>query len=123
MVCRTTTCSLSFQIPIILLALIPMNIFLILTTIKSNFPAHIFITRDNYKIKEIFWEIFWGLCLLINLFIFVGTILDRDHITIPINLFFTYLLLTLRAGQINGKANKENASRQQPVCCNAGATE
>lgn len=95
--------SLMETIPVIFLGLIPLNLFIVLTTLKSNFPAKIFIKRTEYKTTGILWEIFWGFWLFVNLLCLIGFIMDGDHISIPINLFFTYLLLTLRAGQIDGK--------------------
>jgi hypothetical protein len=89
------------QIPLILALMIPLNLFIGLTMIKSNIPTKLFIKADFYKSRAIFWEIFFGFWLLINLFCFVLFVIDGDHISIPVNLFFTYVLLTLRAGQIN----------------------
>ena len=89
------------QTPIFLWGLIPLNIFILLSFIKSNHPTNLFIRPDHYNTKEIFKEIFWAFCLLINLFFLVIFVFDGDHISIPVNLFFTFVLLNLRAGQIN----------------------
>jgi hypothetical protein len=95
------------QIPLLLILMIPLNLFIGLTLIKSTIPTRIFIKADNYIGKSIFWEIFFGFWLLINLFCFVIFVTDGDHFSIPVNMFFTYVLLTLRAGQIS-KWTKEN---------------
>lgn len=92
---------ISTNVPIILILLIPLNLFIGLTMIKSTIPTRLFIKADTYNKKAIFWEIFFGFFLLINLFFFVIFVIDGDHFSIPVNLFFTYVLLTLRAGQIN----------------------
>lgn len=89
------------QIPFLLFLLIPLNLFLLLTTVKTNLPARIFIKPAKYNIETILWELFFGFWLLINLFCFLGFVVDGDHFSIPVNLFFTFILLTLRAGQIS----------------------
>ena len=89
------------QIPYILYMLIPLNIFLLLTTIKTNLPTLLFVKADNYSKPVILWEIFFGLWLLINFLCLVEFVIDGNHFAIPINLFFTLILLTLRAGQIS----------------------
>ena len=99
------------QIPFYLFLLIPLNIFLILTTIKTNLPTRLFIKPDKYNKTTILWEIFFGFWLLINLLCFYSFVVDGDHFSIPVNLFFTFMLLTLRAGQISKYVQtEENAS-------------
>ncbi len=89
------------QIPVYLYLLIPLNIFILFTTIKTNLPTKLFIKPDNYNKSTIFWEIFFGFWLLLNI-LFLGTfVADGDHFSILVNLFFTFILLTLRAGQIS----------------------
>lgn len=85
----------------ILLGLFVLIIFLIITTYKSALPSFIFIKSNAYNNKYIFREVFWALILLLNLICLVLFIISGDHVSIPINLFFTYLILMLRAGQIN----------------------
>ncbi|TDS13902.1 hypothetical protein B0I21_104228 [Sphingobacterium paludis] len=89
------------QIPFYLLLLVPLNIFILLTTIKTNLPTKLFITPDQYSRTKIFWEIFFWFWLLINLLFLVGFVADGDHFSIPVSLFFTYILLALRAGQMS----------------------
>ena len=93
--------ALMYQIPQTLLGLIPLNIFLFLSYINSNHPTLLFIKPDSYNTKEVFKEIFWGFWFLLNVLCFVLFVIDGDHVSIPINLFFTFVLLNLRAGQIN----------------------
>ena len=88
-------------IPFILFMLVPLNIFLFLTTIKTNLPTQLLVKADNYSRDIILWEIFFGFWLLVNLLCFVSFVIDGNHFAIPINLFFTFILLTLRAGQIS----------------------
>jgi hypothetical protein len=96
------------QIPFYLFLLIPLNIFILLTTINTNLPTKLFIRPDQYEKTTILWEIFFGFWLLINLLCFVAFVTDGDHFSIPVNLFFTYVLLTLRAGQISKFKQIEN---------------
>jgi len=44
---------------------------------------------------------FFGFWLLLNLLCLIGFVTDGDHFSIPVNLFFTFILLTLRAGQMS----------------------
>jgi len=88
-------------IPTILCGLLPLNVFILLTSINATLPTQVFITADKYKRAAILWEIFFGLWLLLNLLILIGFVVDGDHISIPINLFFTFILLSLRAGQMS----------------------
>ena len=98
------------QIPFLLFMLIPLNLFLFLTTIKTNLPTRLFAKVEKYSKPTILWELFFGFWLLLNLLCFVLFVMDGDHFSIPVNLFFTYLLLNLRAGQISKyEHTKENA--------------
>lgn len=99
------------QIPVIWLMLIPLNIFIILTILKTNLPSRLYIKPEKYKVETILWEVFFGFWLLINLLFLGAFIADGDHLSIPVNLFFTYILLSLRAGQISRyELQEENAS-------------
>jgi hypothetical protein len=88
------------QTTMIFMAIIPMNIFVFLTTMKSNLPSTLFIRPDSYKSKALMWEIFFGFWLLVNQLFLVAFIIDGDHISILVNLFFTFILLNLRAGKM-----------------------
>jgi hypothetical protein len=89
------------QIPVFFFLLIPMNVFLILTTIKTNLPTRLFVKAENYSTQKILWEVFFGFWLLLKLIFLVEFVIDGDHFAIPVNLFFTFILLSLRAGQIS----------------------
>jgi hypothetical protein len=80
---------------------IPLNIFILLVMIKSKLPSLIFIKSNSYTIIPILWEILFGLLLLLNLTLMVYFIIDGDHFSIIVNFYYTYILLSLRAGQIN----------------------
>jgi len=93
------------QIPFFLCLIIPMNLFILLTTINTTLPTKLFIKADTYSRTVILWEMFFGFWLLLNLICFIEFLIDGDHISIIVNLFFTYILLNLRAGKI---ANTKN---------------
>lgn len=99
------------QIPFYLFLLIPLNIFIFLTTINTNLPTKLFVIPKSYNRATILWEMFFVFWLLINILCFVSFVTDGDHFSIPVNLFFTFILLTLRAGQISKyEQTEENAS-------------
>jgi len=85
----------------VFIGLVFLIIFLFIATRGSVYPAYLFIKPKHYNFTILTQEIFWGILLLINFICLVGFITDGDHFSIPINLFFTYLILILRAGQIN----------------------
>ena len=89
------------QIPAYLFLLIPLNIFILLTTLKTNLPTRLFVKSENYSRATILWELFFGFWLIINLLCLADFVLDGDHFSILVNLFFTFVLLTLRAGKIS----------------------
>ena len=92
------------QIPVCLFALLPLNLFLLLTTMKAQLPTRIFLKAAHYGKAAVGWEVFFGFWLLLNGISLVESVLDGDHVFILVNLFFTYVLLTLRAGQISNWA-------------------
>lgn len=92
------------QTPLFLWGLIPLNVFVLLSLIQSNFPTTLFIRPKHYNTKEVLKEIFWSFWILLNLFFLFVFVVDGDHISIPVNLFFTFVLLNLRAGQVNRPA-------------------
>ena len=86
---------------VFLLLFVPLNIFLCLTIIGINLPAKLFIRADSYNRITIMREVFFGFWLLVNLLCLINFVADGDHVAIPVNLFFTLVLLTLRAGKIS----------------------
>ena len=97
------------QVPIIEFMMIPLNIFILLTMLKANLPTKLFPKPIEYKMTAVFWEIFFGFWLVINLICLCTFVIDGDHFSIPVNLFFTFILLTLRAGQISKYDLKEDS--------------
>ncbi len=84
-----------------LIAFIPLNLFIWLTSIKSNLPTKLFVKSDYRTGGNISKNVFWYFCLLLNILALLMLIEDGDHLAIPVNLFFTFVLLSLRAGQLN----------------------
>ncbi len=89
------------QISGILVLLIPINLFILISTIKINLPTSLFIKAERYTAKLILWESLLVTLILFNLLLLFWFVKDGDHISILVNLVFTYILLTLRAGRIN----------------------
>jgi len=76
---------------------------------------------EKYSRPTILWEFLFGFGFLVNLLCFVGFVVDGDHFAIPVNLFFTYILLNLRAGQISKyEKTHENTANNKAVWHNGG---
>ena len=91
--------------------LILSNIFIFLTTRKTNLPTKLFIKADFFIIPVVLWELFFGFWLATSLFFFFYWLWIGHYIVGLITLFFTFILLNLRAGQISKyKQITENAS-------------
>jgi hypothetical protein len=91
--------------------LIFLNIFILLTTRKTNLPTKLFIKADFFIGPVVLWELFFGLCLAISLFLFFYWFWIEYYFEGLITLYFTFILLNLRAGQISKyKKTTENAS-------------
>lgn len=91
---------LSDSLMFYILMLIPVNAFLLLTTFGAELPARIFVQARKYTAMAVAWEVLFGFMLLLNFIVMFEFIIDGDHLNIPITLFFAYVLMSLRAGQI-----------------------
>lgn len=96
------------QIPVFLYFLIPMNLFIFLTTIKAKLPTELLFKPKRYNWKARFWEMFFGFFFFISLVTTILFIIDGDHISIIVDLFFSFILLTLRAGQLSSNDKDTN---------------
>jgi hypothetical protein len=92
------------QLPAFYYALIPLNAFLLFTMFKSKLPTILFVKAKKYSTIVVLWELFFSFWLLLNILCLLILVTDGDHFSIGICLFFTFILLSLRAGQI-GKYN------------------
>jgi hypothetical protein len=84
-----------------LLMLIPLNLFLLVSLKKSKLPTNLFLRPSIYKKTHILWEILFDILLFLNIINLILFIVDGDHISILVSMFFIYLLLSIRAGKIN----------------------
>lgn len=95
----------------VLVMIIPLNLFLILTLSNSILPTRLFVIAKRYNLLLLFIEIVFICLALINIVCFVLFVIAGYHLAIPVNLYFMYVLLTLRAGLItNFSVINSNAS-------------
>ncbi|MFB6454015.1 hypothetical protein ACE38W_01995 [Chitinophaga sp. Hz27] len=85
----------------VVLLLLPINIFLLTEQHRLRFPAALFYLPKSYSFRQVFQEIKYAVILLLNLACLVFFIIDGNHLSIPICLYFTYILLQYRAGRLN----------------------
>ena len=100
-----------FAFLILSILLIFLNIFIFLTTRKTNLPTKLFIKADFFIVPVVLWELFFGFWLATSLFFFFYWFWIGYYIEGLITLFFTFILLNLRAGQVSKyKQTIENKS-------------
>jgi hypothetical protein len=100
-----------FAFLILSILLIFLNIFIFLTTRKINLPTKLFIKADFFIIPVVLWELFFEFWLATSLFFFFYWFWIGFYIEGLITLFFTFILLNIRAGQISKyKQTTENDS-------------
>lgn len=92
--------------------LIPLNLFLLLTFIKSDLCTNLFI-KPIKNSRVIAWECLFYLLFLLLLIVLVLSIIDGDHASIICNLAFLYFLLSIRAGKINYHRKKRYLSQHK----------
>ena len=83
-----------------LVLLIPLNLFLLLTLMRSQMPAQLLYWPKHHNARSVVWEVVFGLCLLVDVFFLVTSIIDGDHVSVIVNTFFVYVILSLRAGKL-----------------------
>lgn len=96
------------QIAVILFMLFPLNLFLLVCLYKSNLPTKLLIRPSIYKRTNILWNLFFFFFLLLDMVCLILFIIDGDHISIMVSMFFLYILLSLRAGKLNYIENVQN---------------
>jgi hypothetical protein len=91
------------QTVLFLWCFIPLNLFLLFFLIKSKLPTKLFFNYQYRKCKKagLFWESLFILLLIINVLFIYLFVIDGDHFSIIISMFFTYILLSLRSGKLN----------------------
>ena len=83
-----------------LVLLIPLNLFLLLTLTRSKMPAQLLYWPQHHNARSVVCEVVFGLCLLATVFFLVTSIIDGDHVSVIVNTFFVYAMLSLRAGKL-----------------------
>lgn len=90
-----------FAFLILSILLFFLNIFIFLATRKTNLPTMLFIKADIFIIPVVLWELFFGFLLTTSLLMFLYWFWIGYYVEGLITLFFTFILLNLRAGQIS----------------------
>jgi hypothetical protein len=108
---------LGSKIPLILAGWLLMNVFVIYFSGQGRFPAHLFTEQPRDYTHRRVWDIFWGTLIVINTLFLGWLIKDGDHVSIIVDLYLTYLLLSLRAGKIHAVKIElaKQAETQQPT--------
>lgn len=96
------------QTAFILFMLVPLNLFLLVCLYKSNLPTKLLMRPSIYKRTNILWNVFFCVVLLLDMVCLILFIVDGDHISIMVSMFFLYILLSLRAGKLNYIENVQN---------------
>jgi hypothetical protein len=100
-----------YQVSVMVIALIiPLNLLILFTTIKSGFPAKLLSKFSRHSTASILWEIFWGCLLFVSVWSLAIVVFIGDHLSIPISMYFIYFFLCLRAGKV-GHLNREYAEQ------------
>lgn len=97
---------------ILSILLIFLNLFILFTTHKANLPSKLFVFAENYNKKIVLWEFFFSFWLFINMLFLIYWMWSGYYIETLITLFFAFILLNLRAGQIS-KYKQTNVDNQQ----------
>lgn len=86
--------------------LVYLNIFIFLTTLNTKLPTKLFIKAEFYTIPVVLWELFFGFWLALTIFIFFNCFWTGYYIEGLVTLFYIFILLNLRAGQISKSKQK-----------------
>lgn len=89
------------QMAFILFMLAPLNLVLLVSLHKSELPTRLLMRPLFYKRSMILWEVFFHIFLLVDIMCLILFIVDGDHMSIIISMFFIYIILSLRAGKLN----------------------
>ncbi len=90
-----------FVIAFLSAVLMIINIFLFITTKKGIFPSPLFILPNNYNGIKIFWELFLGLTIFVDVMLFLYIERIGFHVQGIIILFLGFMLLHIRAGHMS----------------------
>jgi hypothetical protein len=90
-----------FAFSLLCCILVFFNLFIFASTRKANLPAPLFNLPPTYSIDAILWEVFIGMGLFIDLIAITYLSWSGLYIQAIITLFLGYILLNIRAGQVN----------------------
>ena len=88
------------EVLVVFILLIPMNLFLFLALSQSKMPAQLLYWPKHHNTRSIVWEVVFELCLLLDIIFLATSIFDGDYVSVIVNTFFIYVILSLRAGKI-----------------------
>ena len=77
-----------------------MNLFLYLVLSQSRMPAQLLFWPKRHNTRGVVWEVVFGLCLLLDIIFLTTSIIDGDHVSVIVDTFFIYVILSLRAGKM-----------------------
>ena len=96
---------IAIQSHTVLLFLLPLNVFVLLSLMRSSLLAPMFqpkpCLKGKNKLELWFWDIVIGVLLALAVVVLILLVIDGDHIMIVLMMGFIYLLLSLRAGKVN----------------------
>lgn len=108
------------EVLVVFLLLIPMNLFLYLVLSQSKMPAQLLFWPKRHDTRGVVWEVVFGLCLLLDIIFLTTSIIDGDHVSVIVDTFFIYMILSLRAGKmlvldsLDDDADKEVSMQDSP---------
>jgi hypothetical protein len=98
-----------FAFLILTFLLVFLNIFILFTTRKANLPTKLFIKADFLKLPVVLWELFFGFWLATSLLFLFYWFWIGYYYEVSLTLFFTFILLNLRSGQISRYKTTKNS--------------
>lgn len=90
-----------FVFAILTVILMIINTLLFITTRKGIYPSPLFILPNNYNGIKIFWELFLGLTIFVDVMLFLYIERIGFHVQGIIILFLGFMLLHIRAGHMS----------------------
>ncbi|MDU0370203.1 hypothetical protein ACFPAF_07365 [Hymenobacter endophyticus] len=92
-----------------------LNMLLLLAIWPAKMGGYLFVKPLIYTWWVLLIEVFHGIWLVLAALYLLISIIDGDHLTVPVIMLFLYLLLVLRAGHveaINARINKSRLSEE-----------
>jgi hypothetical protein len=83
-----------------------LNLFIYLTSLKNKLPTKLFIKADFYNFPVIIWELYFAFWITTTLIFSFYQFWIEFYLEGAVALFYTFILLNLRAGQIGKYKHK-----------------